>query len=549
MTGQQTSTAADFRTGRPVTLAPNGVVTSPHALASAAGVDVLRAGGSAVDAAIATSAALSVLYPHMCGVGGDAFWLIYDARTAQVRHLDGGGRASAHSHIDWFRGRGLTEIPFRGIPPATVTTPGAVASWCEAHAAYGRLPLARDLESAIGYAREGFPVTARLARWTALTAPELAQHEASAAMYLPQGAPPRAGSKLVHADLARTLEAIAAHGRTGFYEGEVAREMGDFSQARGGFFDAADLARQRARWAEPLSGRYRDVTLYETPAPTQGFTVLQMLALLEPYDLARLPWLGPDLVHLMVQAKQIAYHDRDRWLGDPAFTDVPMKRLLSSSYLDERRALIDPARALPWDRVPSYGSLSGDTVYVAVVDAQGNAVSLIFSLYGVYGSGVVAGRSGVLLQNRGAYFSLDPAHPNRLEPGKVPLHTLIASIALRDGRPWAVVGCMGADGQPQIHLQTYVGMIDFGLDIQQALEAPRWLSGRFALGETRDTLHVEGRFPAATIEELARRGHAVDRWGDWNELAGHAHGITLEGDSGVRAGGSDPRSDGAAVGY
>jgi gamma-glutamyltranspeptidase/glutathione hydrolase len=368
-------------------------------------------------------------------------------------------------------------------------------------------------------------------------------------MYLPAGAPPRAGSKLVHADLARTLDAIATQGWSGFYEGEVAREMGAFAQAHGGCFDAADLARQRSKWGEPLAGRYRDVTLYETPAPTQGFTVLQMLALLEPFDLAQKDWLGPDLVHLMVQAKQIAYHDRDRWLADPAFADVPMQRLLSAAYVDARRALIDPARALPWDRVPSHGSLRGDTVYVAAVDADGNAASLIFSLYGVFGSGVVAGRSGVLLQNRGAYFSLDPAHPNRLEPGKVPLHTHIASIAMRNGKPWAVVGCMGADGQPQIHLQTYVGMIDFGLDIQQALESPRWLSGRFALGETRDTLHVEGRFPAATIEELARRGHAVDRWGDWNELAGHAHGITIDAGSGVRMGGSDPRSDGAAVGY
>jgi gamma-glutamyltranspeptidase/glutathione hydrolase len=530
-------------------MAPAGVVTSPHALASAAGVDVLRAGGSAVDAAIATSAALSVVYPHMCGVGGDAFWLVYDAGTQRVRYLDGGGRAAASASLDWFATRGLAEIPFRGIAPATVTTPGAVASWCAAHDAYGRLPLARDLASAIGYAGDGFPVTARLARWTALTAPELATHPASAAMFLPGGAPPRAGAMLVHRDLARTLEAIAREGRAGFYEGEVARELGAFSREQGGFFDAADLARQRGDWGEPLTGRYRDVTLYETPAPTQGFTVLQMLNLVEPHAPHRMELLGPDLVHLMVQAKQIAYHDRDRWLCDPAFADVPMDRLLASAYVDERRGLIDRQRALPWDRVPSYGSLRGDTVYVAAVDAQGNCASLIHSLYGVFGSGVVAGRTGVLLQNRGAYFSLDPAHPNRLAPGKVPLHTLIASIAMRDGKPWAVVGCMGADGQPQIHLQAYVAMIDFGLDIQQALEAPRWLSGRFALGETRDTLHIEGRFPAATVEELAARGHAVDRWGDWNELAGHAHGITIDPRSGVRMGGSDPRSDGAAVGY
>ncbi len=539
----------EIRTGRPVTLAPNGMVSCPNALASQAGVDVLRAGGSAVDAAIATSAALAVLYPHMTGVGGDAFWLIYDAKKNAVRYLDGGGRAAASATCDWFAGRGHKEIPFRGILPATVTTPGSVASWVEAHAAYGRLPLARSLETAIGYARDGFPVTARVAGWIEAVAADLAPNAATTALFLKDGKPPRAGSKLVNAGLARTLQAIADGGRAGFYEGEVGSALARFSQENGGFFTAADLARQPAKWGEPVSGTYRGVTIYETPAPTQGFTVLQMLGLLEPFELHRKAYLGPEHVHLLVQAKQVSYHDRDRWLADPAFVPVPMQRLLSKAYLDERRALMDPARALPWDKVPSYGSLAGDTVYISVVDAEGNAVSMIHSLYGVFGSGVVAGDTGIVLQNRGAYFSLDPAHPNRLEPGKVPLHTLIASLAFRNDKLWAAVGCMGADGQPQIHLQTYVAMIDYGQDIQEALESPRWLSGRFALGEARDTLNIERRFAPETIDELARRGHIVNRWGDWNELAGHAHGITIDPLSGIRAGGSDPRSDGAAIGY
>jgi len=210
---------------------------------------------------------------------------------------------------------------------------------------------------------------------------------------------------------------------------------------------------------------------------------------------------------------------------------------------------VNRERALPWDKVPSYGSLAGDTVYVAAVDAEGNAASLIFSLYGVFGSCVTSAETGVTLQNRGAYFSLDPKHPNRLEPGKVPLHTLIASLAFKDEKLWAVLGCMGADGQPQIHLQTYIAMVDFGQDIQQALAGPRWLSGRFGLGEARDTLHIEARFPRQTIDELERRGHPVDRWGDWNELAGHAHGITRDPRTGLLAGGFDPRSDGAAIGF
>jgi gamma-glutamyltranspeptidase len=257
--------------------------------------------------------------------------------------------------------------------------------------------------------------------------------------------------------------------------------------------------------------------------------------------------LGPDHVHLLVQAKQIAYHDRDRLLADPAFADVPVEMLVSKEYAGERSELIDLRSALRWDRVPSYGSLAGDTVYVAAVDRDGNAASLIQSLYGAFGSCVVAGRTGVVLQNRGAYFSLDPNHPNRPEPGKIPLHTLIASIAKRDGRLWSVLGCMGSDGQPQIQLQLYSAMIDFGLDIQEAIEMPRFLSGRFALGEARDTLHMEGRFPADTITALERRGHIVNRWGPWNELAGHAHGITI-GSDGILSGGSDPRSDDAAIG-
>lgn len=536
-------------TGRPSTLAPRGMVTCPHSLASAAGVDALRAGGSAVDAALAAAAALTVIYPHMTGMGGDAFWLIYDADGKKVSYLDGGGRAASFAEIEYFRSRGMDEIPFRGILPATLTTPGAVASWCAAHEVYGRLPFARNLEAAIFYAREGFPVTARLANWIASTAPELAQHREWAEIFLPGGEIPRAGSKLMNPDLGRTLDAVAAAGHSGFYEGPVAQEMGRFAEANGGFFTSRDLAAQRAHWGEPIRGTYRDLTLYETPAPTQGLAVLQMLKLVEPYELHKRDFYDPFRTHLMVQAKQIAYHDRDRWIGDPQFVDVPMDMLLSDGYLDERRKLIDPAHALPWNRVPSYGSLAGDTVYIAATDAEGNAVSLIHSLYGVFGSGVVAGNTGVVLQNRGAYFSLDPAHPNRLAPGKVPLHTLIASLGFRNGKLWSVMGAMGADGQPQIHLQVHTAMLDHGCDIQEAVEVPRWLSGRFALGETRDTLHIESRFGAEVIAELEKRGHNVDRWGAWNELAGHAHGITIDAQSGLHFGGSDPRSDGAAIGY
>jgi gamma-glutamyltranspeptidase/glutathione hydrolase len=274
-----------------------------------------------------------------------------------------------------------------------------------------------------------------------------------------------------------------------------------------------------------------------------------MLNLVESADIGRMDPLGPDLAHLLVQAKQIAYHDRDRLLADPQFQPVPADKLVSKAYAEERRRLLRADRVLPWDLVPSFGTLAGDTVFVCTVDAEGNAAALIQSLYFTFGSGVVAGDTGIVMQNRSAYFSLDPEHPNRLEPGKRPLHTLIASMALENGRLRHVLGCMGADGQPQIHLQSYVGLVDFGVDIQQALEAPRWLSGRFNIGDPRDLLNLEGRFPDATVAELERRGHAVNRWPAWCELAGHAHGISVDPASGVRIGGADPRSDGAALGY
>jgi gamma-glutamyltranspeptidase len=539
----------DIRTGRPVTLASNGMVTSPHSLASGAGLDVLRAGGSAVDAAIAASAVLAVVYPHMTGLGGDAFWLIHEGASGRIRYLNGGGKTAEGATLDALEARGLNEIPLRGIVPATLTVPGAVASWIEAHANHGRLPLARVLESAIAYARDGFPVTGRLASFIELMRDDLLRDCEAAALFFAQGAAAQSGAKIANTNLARTLQSIADDGWDGFYQGPVATEMARFSERAGGLFRLADFARQKAVWGEPLVGRYRDVAVFNTPPPTQGFTVLEMLNLIEPRGLHRKDFLGPDHVHLLVQAKQIAYHDRDRMLADPLFADVPVERLISKEYAAERGRLIDEHSALQWDVVPSYGSLSGDTVYVAAVDRDGNAASLIQSLYGAFGACVAAGATGVILQNRGAYFSLDPSHPNRLEPGKIPLHTLIASMAKRGGKLWGLLGCMGADGQPQIQLQLYVAMIDFGLDIQEALEMPRFLSGRFALGEARDTLHIEGRFRKATIDTLARRGHIINRWGAWNEMAGHAHGITIDGRNGTLSGGSDPRSDGAAIGY
>jgi gamma-glutamyltranspeptidase len=536
-------------TGRPATIAPNAMVVSPHALASQAGVAVLQAGGHAVDAAIATSAALSVLYPHMTGIGGDAFWLIHDGHTGEISYLDAAGQAAASATIQWFEANGMDSVPLRGPLPATLTVPGAVDGWCSAHQRFGRLPLKQALNAACGYARDGFPVTARLASHIAACAKDAVFSPAAAQIFMPAGTPPNTATRLFNPDLANSLEAIGAGGREAFYDGEISRALARFAKTTGGFFDESDFAAQHSHWGAPISSRYRGISIYETPPPTQGFAVLEMLNLLEGFDVAEWPYLGADHVHHMVQAKQIAYHDRDLTLADPRYASVPVAQLIDPAYAQQRRRLMDPSQAIPWDQVPSFGTLQGDTVFVGVVDSDGNAVSLIHSLYGIFGSGVVADGTGIVLQNRSAYFSLDPEHPNKLEPGKRPAHTLIASMAKRDGQLWQVLGCMGADGQPQIHAQTYTGLIDFGLDIQQAVEAPRWLSGRFALGEPRDLLNIEGRFDAQALKELEKRGHVLNRWPNFEELAGHCHGITLDSVSGMRLGGADPRSDGAAIGY
>ncbi len=526
---------------------PGGLVTAPHWLATQAGVDVLRAGGSAVDAAIAASAVLCVAYPHMTGLGGDAFWMLYDARRHEVRCLNAAGRAAAAATPEAYRQRGLDAIPVRGWL-AVPTAPGLVAGWVEAHRAYGRRPLRELLGPAIQHAREGVPVTPALAWWFDGAREALAATSEARALFLPGGEPPRPGQRLRNPDLARTLEAVAADGWAGFYAGEVAAEIARASRAGGGLLTADDLARTRAAWTAPLRGRYRDLTLYQTPPPTQGLTALQILGLVEEDDLKTLGFQSAATVHLLVEAKKLAFADRQRYLADPDFAPVPVDALLDRAYLRRRRALLDPDRARPPAAAPPGApSLEGDTAALAVVDTDGNAACLIQSLYFGFGAGVVAGRTGVLLHNRGAAFSLDPAHPNRLEPGKQPAHTLIASLAFGGERLRWVFATMGADGQPQIHAQVYTALVDFGLDLRTAIEAPRWLAGRFGVGEPDERLYLEGRFPAETLAGLEARGHALTVCEPFWQRAGHAHGIEIEPVTGARFGAADPRADGAAL--
>jgi len=516
------------------------MVTSPHALASEAGVDVLRAGGSAVDAAIATSAALSVLYPHMTGVGGDAFWLIHDAATGRQHVLNASGRAAAAATCALYAG--APEIAPRG-PRAALTVPGAVDGWVQAHARFGRLPFADCLRTAVALARDGFPIADSPARYLAAHRDLLAAVPETAAAYLrPDGAPPARGDVLRLPALAATLEAIAATGRAAFYEGEIAAAMAGWLERHGGVLTAEDFAAHRSDWVEPARVRYRGRTAVAPPPNSQGFAGLGILGLLEHVDVAALADDPAGYVDVLVRATALAFEDRDRHLCDPDFGDVPLERLLHPAYLAERATLLSrPAAAAV--AVPP---VAGDTTFSCAVDADGNAVAVIQSIYQEWGSGVVAGDTGVLLQNRGCFFSLDPEHPNCLAPGKRTAHTLTAAMLIGDAGPELVYGAMGGEGQPQTQAAIATRVVDHGRSVQEAVDAPRWLLGR-TWGEEHRGLRLEARFGRDVADELRARGHDnVSLVEDWTDVMGHAQAIAI-GPEHLEAA-ADPRSDGAALG-
>ncbi|WP_109995219.1 gamma-glutamyltransferase [Salinisphaera sp. LB1] len=528
---------------RPTALSRRGMVSSPHYLASAAGQDILRQGGSAVDAAIAVNATLGVVFPHMTGIGGDAFWLIHSHGADRPIALNGSGRAVGSASRDSYRARNLDTIPHRGAL-AAVTVPGAVDSWCMAHARYGRLPLSALLAPAIEHARDGYPVGESQARFTAECVDVLRGCALASDQFMPGGRAPEAGELMRHPTLADTLEAIARFGRAGFYEGEVAAEIVRHLGTLGQQWTASDLANHRGDWAEPLSTRYRGVDCYQTPPNSQGFAHLIMLNILAHFDVAGLRDKPAEYVHLLVAATREAFAVRDRYLTDPVFHDIPLPRLLSKAFAGECAERIKQGLPNAYQARPA----GGDTTATMVVDGQGNAVSLIQSIYHEWGAATMAGDTGVLLQNRGAFFSLDDAHVNRLEPGKRSFHTLMPGMAYRDGRPWLVYGTMGGEGQPQTSTALLTRMLDFGLDPQRAIDAPRWLYGR-SWGTATDALRVESRFDAAIDTRLAAHGHEVCRVGDWDGVMGHAAAIRIDAATGVLHGAADPRGEGIALGW
>jgi gamma-glutamyltranspeptidase/glutathione hydrolase len=531
----------------PETRAARGLVATPHALASRAGLAILERGGNAVDAAIAAGAAIAVVYPHMNGIGGDSFWLIYDARHRALRALNAAGRSAAAADLDTYRARFGTAIPVRG-GAAALTVPGVVSGWWAAHA------LSRDslgsgidwgalLEAAIVHAREGFPPSPGQRRETA-DAPDLFGDGTPGAL--------RNGlwrifhpdllrrARFVQADLAATLDEIARGGGDAFYRGALARRIAHGARDAGSPLTADDLARHQAEWVEPLRVPYRGGEAASFPPPTQGFAALAILSLLEGFDVMSLD--EADYVHVVVEATKLAFEDRDRYLADPTVAPVPVARCLDPARLAARRRRISRRAAMP----ATGPAATGDTIAIVTADAHGNAVALIQSLYWEFGSGVIAGDTGVLLQNRGAFFSLDPAHVNRLAPRKQTAHTLIPSMYLVDERPRLVYGTMGGEGQPQTQAALVTRVVDRGLDPQAAVEAPRWLFGR-TWGEETRSLRLEDRFDASVRDVLRSRGHEVEVVEGWSDLMGHAQLIRI--DSAGLTGASDPRADGAALGF
>lgn len=533
-------TGERFRSRRSVVMTSWGVVATSQPLAAQAGLRMLLAGGSAADAVIAAAAVLNVVEPMSTGIGGDAFALVYDAQTRTVRALNGSGRAPAALSRELFVERGLNSIPLTGMLPVTV--PGAVDAWVELLSAYGRLPLAQVLAPAIEYAESGFPVSEIIARGWKLAEPKLAAHPDTVRTYLPQGRAPRAGELFRQPGLARSLRLIAEGGRDAFYRGAIAAAIAATSARDGGVLTLEDLAAHRSTWDTPISVTYRGYTVYECPPNGQGITALMALNILEGFDLSAYSPASPEALHLQIEALRLAFADAAAYVADPTHVHVPTAWLLSSAYATERRAQIDPQRAMPCVRA---GTLPGghDTVYVTAIDADGNAVSFINSLYMGFGSGVVAGDTGICLQNRGAGFVLDPQHPNCVAPGKRPYHTIIPCMVTRGDRLWVSFGVMGGFMQPQGHVQMLVNMIDFGMNPQEALDAPRFELIDPYLNQDAVALEHDQTVAIALRE---RGHHIVDRQGMFGFGGGQ---IIVVDDSGVRHAGSDPRKDGCAVAY
>lgn len=534
----------EFNSRRSMVIAQRGMVAASNPLAAQAGLDVLKRGGNAADAAIATAAVLNVTSPASTGIGGDCFALFHDAATGQISALNGSGRAPAGLTIDRVRGAGHSVMPIHNA--LAVTVPGAVQGWADLLARHGRLSLGEVLTDAIYYAREGCPVSPVFGTgWNLPATVDLLRSSPYAGDYLPGGYPPRVGQVVRLPGLASTLEAIADQGPAGFYTGPVADAIVRTLQAAGGVMTHADLAGHISSWDTPIATTYRDATVIECPPNGQGLAALLALNIAEGFHLSDLAWDSPERFHLLIEAMRLAFADARQYIADPTMQEVPIAGLLNKTYAAHRRELIQYDRAIA---PPSFGApLPGsDTVYLSVVDGEGNACSFINSLYHGFGSGIVAEGTGVFLQNRGAGFSLDPAHPNALAPRKRPYHTIIPGMVQRDGHFWASFGVMGGFMQPQGHLQVISALIDDDLDPQAALDRLR-----FCLidGTPSSAVLLEEGLPAQTVSRLQNMGHPVQLTTGLDRRRFGSGQIIIRDEAGVLYGGSDPRKDGLVAAY
>jgi len=535
--------------GRSVTHAPNGMVCACHPLAVQAGMDVLRKGGNAVDAAVAVNAALGVLEPMSCGIGGDLFAMVWDAKTGKLYGLNASGRAPALATRGLFADKGLTEIPLTG--PLSWSVPGCVNGWQALLDRFGTQTMGVLLEPSIQYAEKTAPVPEVIAGYWKASEPKLLADPGSRAVFLPNGKAPAIGDVARNPALANTYRLLARDGAKAFYQGEIATSFGRFSQQVGGLIRREDLAADKPSWVDTISTTYRGVELHELPPNGQGLAALQILNTLENYDLRTMGFSSPEYWHLWIEAKKLAFADRARHYADPSFTRVPWKELASKQYAPARLGLIKPDRVLN-DVLPGDPKLGhSDTTYLCVVDKDRNCVSLIQSNYNGFGSGLTPPDLGFAIQNRGNLFSLDKNHPNTLEPGKRPFHTIIPAMALRDGKPWLVFGVMGGDMQPQGHAQIMINLLDFNMDLQEAGEAPRVehtgsATPRGKLAEGAGTVQLEEGMPAAVMEGLKKLGHKVRTV---RVNGGGYQAILLDPKTGILHGASDHRKDGMAAGY
>jgi gamma-glutamyltranspeptidase/glutathione hydrolase len=545
VTGQDRLTGKSFAT-RSEVIAQHGMACTSQPLATQVALDILKQGGNAIDAAIAANAVLGLVEPTGNGMGGDLFAIIWDSKTKQLYGLNASGKSPKSLTLEYFKKNGYEKIPSYG--PLPVSVPGCVDGWFEMHKRFGSLPMTTLLSPAIRYAREGFPVTELIAYYWS-SARSLSRFPNVSEIYMPGGAPPAKGEIFRNPYLANSLEKIATGGRDVFYKGEIAKTIDEFMKKNEGFLSYEDLANHTSEWVEPISVNYRGYDVWELPPNGQGIAALQILNILEGFDIASMGFGSTDYIHYFIEAKKLAFEDRAKYYADPAFNEIPIDELISKEYASERRELINPNRAA---RRYDAGELEqGNTIYMTVADSDGNMVSLIQSNYRGLGSGMAPDKLGFMLQDRGELFTLEEGHFNCYAPGKRPFHTIIPAFITKEGQPWISFGVMGGSMQPQGHAQIVVNLIDFGMNLQEAGDAPRIRHGGSSqpTGEKMTdggTVFLESGFPVNIIRELMQKGHHIE----WTVGGfGGYQAIMWDQKNKVYFGASESRKDGQAAGY